>query len=136
MNKDVEKPADVIIYMEYEALFVIQNDNEIFEKAYQDVYTESYDKVRYYKVLIYWLHAENDNSVKKIMILSNHLLIYIVERKYRDMDLQEKETILSVYLHIICLTLPDNVKISRRSVKNGLSIFLISIHYVFVKNPW
>ncbi len=91
----------------------------MFEKTYQNVYTETYDKNKYYEVIISCPHAKNKKSIKKITILNKHLLINIGEREYRY-GVGEKEYIIPGLICTIYLPLPDDVKnILKWSVKNG-----------------
>ena len=81
------------------------------------------DKNMYYDIVIYCPHAENNKSVKKIILLNKHLLIHIGEREYRYGVVEEGEKyyIMPGLLCIIYLLLPKDVKnILKWNVKNGL----------------
>ena len=99
--------------------FVVNDANEIFRKTYQNVYAETYDKNKYYEVIISCPHAKNKESVKKIKIFNKHLLIHVGEREYRYKV--KTEYVMPRLICAIYLPLPDDIKnILKRSVKNGI----------------
>ena len=103
-------------------IFIVDDDIDgIFEKVYQNVYAEIYEKEGYYEVLIYCPYAKDRNSIKKVKIFDKRLLIDIGERKYRYGFEGKEEYIISGLACMINLPLPDNTKdISEWNVKNGL----------------
>ncbi len=111
-NENIERLTDTIIRAEWEAqTFVVNDANEIFRKTYQNVYAETYDKNKYYEVIISCPHAKNKESVKKIMVFNKHLLIHVGERVYRYgvvVEDGEREYIMPGLACVIYLPLPDD----------------------------
>ncbi len=79
-------------------------------------------------MIIYYLHAKNRNSIKKmIMILNKHLLISIGEREYTYRFADDEEYIIPGLICTIYLSPPKDIKeILKYNVKNGIVYMEIS----------